>query len=321
MKKINTLLFVLFGLLFSITGCQKKTDQEVNPVNQNDGFLLKNGYMAFENEKSYTSYVNWIIFNQNNPDLINLKNNELGLISMNSVYEEGMRIEDESLFKSFVSEHPNAFHKVEIESSIIYELPAPNALSYIANENGIYQIGDKIYRLAYDYYFELSQDNISKFDKLLLPVSKINDPDIEVTRTRDASFKTQMSYKTSYFPNTDYRMVARMERFNSPIQGKILEARITSQRKGWTGIWVQHSIPEIGQYHSQAYVQFLGWSSGTFYNANSITRFNSSDSKWSYFDELHSIDYSVSYWLMNHYGVDVHGNRVSILNNQALIIP
>jgi len=202
-----------------------------------------------------------------------------------TIYDKGIKlVDDEDAFQQYVVQHPTAFHKVNFDMSIIYELPTASVLAYLVNENGIYQIKDMIFRVTFDHNLELSVDKISKLDQLLLPISEINDSDIKVTKTNiDNALKSggqynqfgEYSYKTAYI-QSGLRIVARLKTF-SYTGGTIIEARTTSQKKGFLGIWSQKEINMLSLSWDQGYVKFYGSTIPTIISAESITYYNVSD--------------------------------------------
>lgn len=86
----------------------------------------------------------WLSENQNNPQAIAEKNKALGLKSMTEIYFECMRLEEtDPQFINYVAKYPSVFNKEIYDNSTLYVLPHSIILCYIANENGIFQVGDQ----------------------------------------------------------------------------------------------------------------------------------------------------------------------------------
>jgi len=260
-------LLIIFSTVIVTTGCQKEEMIEPTPINdiviKDYKVVVINDRLFFEDSTSFTNYQNWIFKNYDKPELIDSKNEGIGFISMMSIYREGMNFDgDDPGFTMYLKQYPNVFHPVEFDNSIIYELEAPCVLAYIANKDGLYQIGDKICRVTFNHYYEIRNGDESKIPMLFIPAEKVNDIAISVTNTKkNSNLKGQYSYRTSYF-NSKNRIVARL------YEDKIgyywyFRARTTSQKKS-LGIWFRKKIDYVS----------LSWPSGYYYEQNNPYKFD-----------------------------------------------
>lgn len=271
-------LLLIFSAVIVTTSCQKEEMIEPTPkndiVNMDHKVVVINDRLFFEDSTSFANYQNWIFKNYHEPKLIESKNERIGFISMMSIYREGMNFDgDDPRFTMYLKQYPNVFHPVEFDNSIIYELEAPCVLAYIANKDGLYQIGDKICRVTFNHYYEIKNGDESKIPMLFIPAEKVNDIAISVTNTKkNGNLKGQYSYRTTYF-NSKHRLVARL------YEDKIgyfwyFRARTTGQKKR-LGIWWREKI---------TYVK-LSWPSGYYYEQGNPTKFDIPASSYTKYDE------------------------------------
>lgn len=317
MKKIKFILFGIISLIL-VFGCQKETNQLTElktpnsiDMNQKDHSFVS-GRIIFNDSIAFNKHLQWIFENQNQPEIIKKFNIDLGLTSMMSIYENGINIDNEKDFKKYYILHPNAFYPIEVESSVLYELSAPSVFAYIANEDGIYQIGKSIYRITFNHILEIDNGDESKIPILLLPIKDISDNNIIISETHDNSTKGQYSYKTVYFTSTK-RIVARLYK-NSIGGAYYYEARTTSQRKSF-GIWWQRQITQIGVNWNQGYAKYYSWNNPITINAQTNSDSDKANIQRTVFIAHYSVDHSQSSCLAKHYGKDGTTTK-QITNNQ-----
>lgn len=217
-----------------------------------DGIKNNNGRLVFENREAFDKYIQWIFENQDNSEMIESKNELLDFQSMLKIYEVGMAKDQTSPeFKSYIKLYPNVFEAVEFDNSTIYELQAPNVIAYIANKDGVYQIGNTIYRMSLNCSYEITDGDESKLAIVVSANGDVNLENVNVNMT-NTSEKGEYGYRTEYF-DSNHRIVARLREFQ-PSNLWYYEARTTAQKKSW-GIWVQENI---------AWVR-VQWDAGYFY--------------------------------------------------------
>ena len=159
MKKILYFIFV-FAVLSLLQSCQKDSGEPIsinksyNNIYAKSNILAVKGILCFKDTTAFKSHIQWIYDNQDKPELIKSFNDKMNFKSMFSVYTKGINIENELEFKDYLKKHPNTFYPIIIDSSVFYEIASPVVLAYIANENGIFQIGNKICRISFNYYYE-----------------------------------------------------------------------------------------------------------------------------------------------------------------------
>src|SRR4030042_2908246 len=157
--RFNGIVLLNLLLLFCFS-CQKEEPEANLPIVANEGITFHDGRLIFKDVESFMDHQKWLYENQGNPQLIAWKNKSLGLKSMTEYYFEGMKLEEtDPLFLSYVDEYPNIFEKVDYDNSTLYMLPHSKLLCYVANKDGIYQVGDMINRIAGDYIYQLNEVN------------------------------------------------------------------------------------------------------------------------------------------------------------------
>ena len=318
MKKINVLTLIL---LVGIISCKKEIapDTLSNPSTpkaigfDEKNISLVNNRLVFIDEASFVSYMKWAHENQSFPEKIKNVIAQKGLKSLMDVYETGMKLNKETEeFNNFCKAHPTVFNALEFENSLIYELQGPAILAYIANENGIYQVGTKIHRNTMSHSYTINDGDESKIPMLLLPVENITEPAIQVTS--NSSKRAEYSFKTANFDAT-HRIVARLNEhsYSSPQEAWWYEARTTAQKKGWTGVWTQENISSLG----------VGWPSGYVTAMNGITYIVNAQTTYTYggSDAVQSTqpmpkkaNFSLSSLFASHNGLR-NGVHVSITEN------
>lgn len=255
MKRIfvrNTV--ILFISLVLLSACKKGEPYRCSegPAKLQGKILAIHGRLVFENQSAFGDCLNWIFDHQSSPEVIDEYLNELSYTSMMEVYKIGMSLDKNSEeFSKFCKSHPSVFVENKSDESLLYELQVPSILAYIANENGIYQVGEKIIRVSSIGTMAILNGDESKLPNLFKPSESITDSYIEVIPAGGS--KGEYSYRTSYFEDK-HRLVARLR---SEAIGYMYYyfARSTAQKKNWMGIWVQEDISTLN----------LSWPGGGFY--------------------------------------------------------
>lgn len=197
--------------LFTFLSCQKEENIPLTdlPSKTEDNITYKGGRLIFKDEAAFLNHQQWLYENQTNRQLIAEKNKSFGLKSMTEYYFEGMELEEsDPLFLTYVDKYPNIFNKVFYDNSTLYMLPHSKLLCYVANKDGIYQIGDKIYRIAEDCIYELNNGDESKMKMLYLPKDQISDKDIKIVASFDAKGSTDWGQNTRPFTDHSFRIVS-----------------------------------------------------------------------------------------------------------------
>lgn len=146
--------------------------------NLDDGISLIDGRLKFRDDSAFKAHLNWIFENQSNFKVVADKNKSLGFKSMTEYFLEGMKLEEaDPKFAEYVANYPNVFLKEPCDSSILYFLPHSKIVCYIANVDGVYQIGDNVYRIEQNYIYKTNE---SKLEKLFFPKDQISKQDVNV---------------------------------------------------------------------------------------------------------------------------------------------
>ncbi len=322
MKKIITGIAVLLLMVLAFTACQKNNETQMVNVKNNNKINSKdiqviNGRMVFKDTTIFYQHLRWILKNQNNSEIIEQFNENLGFVSMMKIYNTGINLENESDFIPYYHKYPNSFYPVVVDSSTFYELPASDGLAYLSNKDGVFQVGSDICRITFSHFIEIRIGDDSKISDLLLPVDKISSNEISISSTHGTlKYAQQYSYKTVYFSRKK-RIVGRL--YKELINGGIgsyeeYSARTTSQRKRF-GIWWQRRISDVG----------IGWDAGycsdLLGNIHKIPAYydhktNSADIKRIVYQATFTVDNSHSTCLARHYGND-GGNIRWITNDEV----
>ena len=138
-------VILLSSLILFCFSCQKEEPEANLPVVANEGITFRDGRLIFKDYATFIDHQKWIVENKGNHQLIVDKNSSLGLKSMTEYYLEGMKLEEnDPNFLAYVDKYPNIFNKEVYDNSTLYLLPHSKLLCYIANKDGIFQVGDKI---------------------------------------------------------------------------------------------------------------------------------------------------------------------------------
>lgn len=201
-------------LLLFCFSCQKEEPQANHPSVTNDGITFHDGRLIFKDDSSFMNHQKWLYENQSNRQLISDKNKSFGLKSMTEYYFEGMRLEEnDPKFMEYVDKYPNIFNKEVYDNSTLYLLPHAKILCYIANKDGIFQVGDKINRIVWNYVYEITDGDESKIEILFLPKDKISDKTIKISPTRFVDAKGDYAQRTRYFSSSSFRIVSSLREF------------------------------------------------------------------------------------------------------------
>jgi hypothetical protein len=304
MKK-NYLLILLSVLFFM--QCSKEnsivTNIEKNSVQKD--VISKNGRLIFKDSTALFKHVNWIIENQNNPTLIDIFNKEHGITSLNSVFQKGMDITDEKEFKAYMEKYPNAFVKEYYDSSELIDLPCPNVISYIANEYGIYQVGNVVTKVLKNTIITELYINENTLSELK---AKNNISGLKLTIS-------QQYYRTAY-RDSKHRLVGRVKVYDYGNGWKIYNGTSTTQRKR-LGVWLRSDLSgevRVTWNYKMYYKDFNGNAHYEYKNGTkSDGKAHISTTVFSYyrFDNNKQVDISRSTCSVTHYGA---GQSISISN-------
>lgn len=212
-QKLNLSLLLLVAV-FIIISCTKKDAnlQEATPVVSDITF--RDGRLIFKDDSSFIKHQQWLFANQGNPQLIADKNKSFGFRSMTEYYLEGMQFEETDIkFTEYVSKYPSVFHKEIYDNSTLYLLPHSKILCYVANVDGIYQVGNQIYRIAQDYIYQTNDE--SKIEMLLLPKDQISSSDIKMflSQPRLATKNDYGNKTVNFTTNTAFRIVSSLREY------------------------------------------------------------------------------------------------------------
>lgn len=209
--RFTGIVLVNFLFLFSLScqkeeplGCQKEEPLGVN----NDGIAFRDGRLIFKDDSSFRNHKKWLFKNESNPQLIAEKNKSLGLKSMTEYYLDGMKLDQyDPMFVKYVASYPNVFTKETIDSSTIYFLPHSKLLCYVANKDGVYQIGEQVFRIVQNYVYRTDE---SKIDKLFLPKDQIPLEDVKISLSQPKlETKNDYASQTLQFTNhNDFRILS-----------------------------------------------------------------------------------------------------------------
>jgi hypothetical protein len=211
---------------FIIFGCSKKEAilQEDNLVV--NAITFQDGRLIFKDAETFMANQKWLSENQNNPKVIAEKNKTLGMKSMTEYYLEGMKLEEsDPKFVDYVAKYPSVFNKEIFDNSTLYVLPHSIILCYIANKDGIFQVGDQIYRIVQNYIYRTADE--SKIELLFLPKEQIPAKDVNISLTRPSlGSKSDLAQKTEDF-NANYKF---------RIVSSVIERTVTDEYLG-TAWW------------------------------------------------------------------------------------
>lgn len=237
---------VLISLLISfVVGCSEKTLND-NPGTKIEPILdkyLHNGRLVFKDQETYQNHLKWILSNQSTPDVIIRFNSEMGLVSMKEIYDAGMDLVDNHVdFLAYVEKYPRVFERATyLENSMIFDIEAPVDYAYLINGDGLFQVGNTIYRVSHNYTIEIVDGDESKIPLILSYDESIKDPSIKSVPTSSGA-KTQLYYRIDEFPNGD-RMVSRHNVVFVDYQYRY-SVRTTGQTRV-LGIWWQKKLNYI----------------------------------------------------------------------------
>jgi len=230
--KIRFNYLLILTMVFFFTQCSKEdgivTNVEINSLK--NGITSKNGRLIFNDSTALFKHVNWIIENQNNPEVIEEFNKEHGIVSLNTVFQKGMDINDEKEFKAYINNHSNAFVTDYYDDGELIDLPCPNAISYIANEYGIFQVGNIASKVL---------------KNTIINEPYINEATLAMLKDRNEVRQLKLTihqqyYKTAY-RSSKYRLVARVKVYSYSNGWHIYDGTSTTQRKRW-GVWTRSDL-------------------------------------------------------------------------------
>jgi hypothetical protein len=199
--------------VFIITSCTKKEANLQDDLLVVKDITFHDGRLIFKDDASFMEHQKWLFENQGNPQLIADKNKSLGLKSMTEYYLEGMKLDEtDSKFSEYVAKYPSVFYKEAFDNSTLYLLPHSKIVCYVANEDGIFQIGDQIYRIAQNYIYQTGDE--SKIEMLFLPKDQISTKDVKISLSQPRlAAKNDYGNKTVPFTNSSFRIVSSLREY------------------------------------------------------------------------------------------------------------
>lgn len=232
--------------VFIIISCTKKeANLQENLLIVKD-ITFHDGRLIFKDKVSFMDHQEWLFENKGNPQLIADKNESLGLKSMTEHYLEGMKFEeDDPKFTEYVANHPSVFLKESFDNSILYLLPHSKILCYVANADGIFQIGDQIYRIAQNYIYRTDE---SKIEMLYFPKDQISTKDVNISLSQPRlESKNDYGNKTeNFYIDNRFRIVSSLREYilSDPYLGQVwfVDIFTNPQKRNWTGTYLRAQL-------------------------------------------------------------------------------
>jgi hypothetical protein len=312
MKKTILSMLAFLAIATSVTfySCKKEgiSPNVSNPeaVSSISEVSARNGRLVFKDEETFRKHSQWVFENQKKPQVIIERYKQFGLHkSMMEVSLESDKLTDDTESKeysSFCKKYPNVFLPVEFENSTLYDLQGPPSSAYLANTDGLFQIGNDIHRISYSYYYILKGGDESKIASLILANGAVSDPSITATSTHSQTTRTTGYYVTAYW-NSNYRIVGESTyNYSSGISD--MYVKTTAQRKT-LGAWFQTnniSYVYVGWPASTAY-----WGGGTPFTipagSSSIVYFNATTGWVQVYNAYGEVNFSLSHCVASHLGL------------------
>ena len=222
--------------VFIIISCTKKEANLQDDLLVVNDITFQNGRLIFKDVTSFMDHQKWLFENQGNPKLIADKNKYLGLKSMTEYYLEGMILDEtDPKFAEYVAKYSSVFLKETYDNSTLYFLPHSKILCYVANKDGVYQIGDQIYRIAGNYIYQINNGDESKIEMLFLPKDQISAKDVKILLSRPIDAKNDYGNRTRYFSSSNFRIVSSLREYVMGISW--YDDIITNPQHRVLGIW------------------------------------------------------------------------------------
>jgi hypothetical protein len=226
---------------FFIISCTKNEANLHDDLPVAKDITYHDGRLIFKDVASFMDHQKWLFENQSNPQTIAAKNKSLGLKSMTEYYLEIMKLEEnDPRFAEYLATYPSVFYKETYDNSTLYLLPHSILLCYVANKDGIYQVGDQIHRIAGHYIYQIDGGDESKIEMLLLAKDQISDMGIKIIPSISKDAKNDYGNKTMYFTNTSYRIVSSLSEYTNGISW--WDDIVTNPQKKTLGVWLRAQL-------------------------------------------------------------------------------
>lgn len=260
MKILKSLLAIAFVVMLFVECNKEETPTEIYQNTEYEGIFLKEGRVVFENSETYQAFLKLLFDNQDNDSLLN--NIIPGFKSIAEVYEENIDYID--------SIHPSLSEMNTLKGvHVVKDINGDNTfertidailLSYVVNENGEFQIDDKVYKMSYDnivwcdeeYFVSHPNDMTS-----LLSASSADVEKHEIERYEESAGPRTTTdaecfyYMTPTTPNNT-RLRGRMRHTNAVVYSEL--KLISAHERLESGSWNLFQANELrvegtGSYH------------------------------------------------------------------------
>lgn len=231
---------------FIIISCTKKEANLQDDLLVVNDITFHDGRLIFKDDSTFINHQRWLFENQGNRQLIADKNKSFGLKSMTEYYFEGMKLDEtDPKFAEYVAKYSSVFYKETYDNSTLYFLPHSKILCYVANTDGIFQIGDQVYRIAQNYIYQTDE---SKIEMLFLPKDQISTKDVNISLSQPRlESKNDYGNKTENFYNDNrFRIVSSLREYimSDPYLGQVwfVDIFTNPQKRNWTGIYLRAQL-------------------------------------------------------------------------------
>lgn len=243
--------------MFNI-GCEKENMENLKQTSNvkkqhvvSDDEIMKNlptvkdERLVFKNIDEFYLTLDWVSRCQDNPDKIYGIFGQSNFVSMNYIYTMGNRIiedVDETNLKGkmqsyieYVQSHPYSFYNLSNADECFFEMQAPSVISYIANEYGLYQIGDSIYRVSYEKEYIITDGNEDMINIVLSDVETSSYDNIIINRFVEKG--KERSLNSEYILEITDKKRIKIRYYTTKSSGKWeYDVRLTGQNKV-LGVW------------------------------------------------------------------------------------
>lgn len=243
MKKLTTAL--LLALFFIGLACEKESNLS-NGVKTSSSINVQDGRLVFKKMEDLHQWVQKFSTSKNEAkQLANLED----FTSFQEAFESiDLNFSDKASLNKLLDEHKNILTMWREGSDTYLDKNSYGVFyPHICNANGIFQIGDSLYKVTREKLFSFHSRHINMVDQIFdIPGVKIRDHVISTSHNAGSpELRNNVEDCESYYNNNKRKLKGRNGIEYAPGNFFVFSASSTHYKRGFLGIWSQEDVAAI----------------------------------------------------------------------------